>query len=176
MRIIIIILLLIGFNTSVSQIRINVDGYMSYSSRTQIDSIFVNYESPNLPDSLFSFNWSEINIICDISTDTAGRVRSIFTYPLNKGDINIEPDNNMWKQIADSVESISKKWIFKTPLWITEGLEPELKKETFEKYNRSPGFRPFNSQPRYLIILSICHECIFNKHKFYHHINDYENK
>jgi len=176
MRIIIIILLLIGFSTSVSQIYMSTSGFMSYSSRTQIDSIFVNYESPNLPDSLFSFNWSEINIICDIGTNPYGKVSEIDTYPLNKTDIYIEPDSHMWEQIADSVESISKKWIFKTPFWITEGLEPDLKKETFEKYNKNPVLRPFSGQPRYIIILSICNECHFNNHQFYHHINDYENK
>ncbi|MFN3195953.1 MAG: hypothetical protein ACE364_08395 [Chlorobiota bacterium] len=173
---IIITLFILGFSTSISQIRISTRGYMSYSSRTQIDSIFVNYESPNLPDTLSTITWSEINFVCDIATDTAGKVRSIYIYPLNFNNVHIEADSHLWKEVSDSIVSISKYWKFKSLEWITEGLEPKLNKETFEKYNRMTGFGPFNDQPRYLIILSLCNECIYNDHDFYHHINDNENR
>ncbi|MFN3195956.1 MAG: hypothetical protein ACE364_08410 [Chlorobiota bacterium] len=129
-----------------------------------------------MPDSLYSFNWGEINIICDILTDTLGRVKSIYTYPLNKNDIYIESDSRFWDIVTDSIKSISKEWILKVPEWDFEKSKLKEDKKLYEALEKISSYKPFNGIASFLIILSICNECRFNNHLFYHHINNYENR
>lgn len=175
MRILILILISFTFNTFLfSQIKMQVRGSFNYNSSTPIDSIFINYKEPVLPDSLYTLEWNEINIVCTIEVGVKGDIVSIYTYPLNQDCIYFEKDDPVWQVVSDSIKSASKFWKFKLLEWDIDSIEPEEAKDTFRKYNRIRSGLPFSGQPNFLLIISICNECRGNEYQFYHHINNSE--
>lgn len=175
MRIIIIIIICITFNQILNaQIKLQVKGSLNYSSRTRIDSIFTNYKEPILPDSLYTLEWNEINVVCTVEVGLKGEVRSIQTYPLNQNSIYFDEKDPVWELVSDSIKSASKDWKFKLLEWDIDSIEPEEARDTFRRYNREGTGLPLSGQPKYLLIISICNECRGNNYQFFHHINSFE--
>lgn len=174
MRIIILILIFsCSSHLLFSQIKRQVKGSLNYTSSTPIDSIFIDYKEPILPDSLYTLEWNEINVVCDVVVGVDGKVISIYTYPLNKNCIYFSEDDLVWELVADSIKTASKHWKFQIIEWDIESIEPEEAKDTFRRYNERKS-----AQASYLLTISICNECRGNNHSYYHHINssEYEEK
>ena len=169
MKKILLILILITSGCLYSQIKRQVRGSLNHTSSTPIDSIFIDYKEPVLPDSLYTLEWNEINIVCDIDVGVDGKVTSIYTYPLNKGCIYFSEDDPIWELVADSLIAVSQHWKFQIIEWDIENIEPEEAKDTFRRYNERKS-----AQASYLLTISICNECRGNNHSYYHHINSFE--
>jgi hypothetical protein len=87
---------------------------------TQIDSIFINFVPPNVPDSIMDNSgifqgdiFSYLIVCCSVRIDTSGKVITIESSPINYLESNLKSTNFVWNYINRSIDSVSKYWLMK---------------------------------------------------------------
>jgi len=84
------------------------------------DSLFEKFTLPDFPAVLFEkacsnpdFVAHSFEVLCYVRVDTNRKVSKITMYPLYEMGNNLSDTSYIWKNILNSIDSVSKYWVFK---------------------------------------------------------------
>lgn len=127
------------------------------------DSVFNNFVPPKVPLEILDsaggsseFWVNDITIVCIVKIDTGGKVSELDMYPLYGYGNDFKVSSYVWRRVLQSIDSVSKYWVFKPILHdIKENYTPELK-EYLKKMNTGKASkRPFMGRQKHIILLNL---------------------
>lgn len=132
------------------------------------DSIFEQFVPPNIPaflyESVGDFKDMYINsldIICNVGVDQNQKVKYLYAQPLYGYNNDLRDTSFIWKYVLNSLDSVSKLWIFKPILYNIEDRYSEELKIYYSRINekilegKNPRGRWKNGNQWHIIYINI---------------------
>ena len=155
-----------------------VDGV---SPKTAIctDSVFYKFVKPNLPPKFYesilnndSYDLTGLEVFICAYIDTSGKVKNLILQPIYSLHNELADTSFIWKYVLNSIDSVSKLWVFKPLLHKIKDEYPEDQKNYYREVNSGKSkatHRPFFGKQVHMFVLNINlpnHE-IYNPNMFY---------